>query len=198
MLEFLSLIPSYSHVNVSRALYSNLAQGQRGAGSRFRRAIAPSTPTPRNLPRPLWPVAASRVSNRENPRLEFLASPTKQTIGAKSNRERIAFSSQDSAQKAFRLELRRQISNSNIRTIKNSPKCRRNNTYIFSNRNKTAHSGIFTGSSSAAGGVQMRPARSQQTVRQPSKSVRIRREMAVSPQALRTPSVDRPRFRRLC
>jgi acyl-CoA reductase-like NAD-dependent aldehyde dehydrogenase len=35
----------------------------------------------------------------------------------------------------------------------------------------------------------MRPARSQQNVRQPRKSVRIQKEMAVSPQALRTPSI---------
>ena len=167
----------------------NSAQGQRGAGSRFRRAIAPSTPTPRNLPRPLWPVRCGGFLIA-NPRLKIFASPTKQSIGAKSNRERIAFHSYDSPLACYTsLVTHHRFSNSNIRTIRNSPKCRRNNTYAFSKRNKTGYSEIFPGSLPAAGGLQMRPVSSQQNVLEPRKSVRIRREMAVSPQALRTPSV---------
>ena len=157
--EFLSLIPSYSHVNVrSRARYiHNSAQGQRGAGSRFRRAIAPSTPTPRNLPRPLWPVRCGGFLIA-NPRLKIFASPTKQSIGAKSNRERIAFPLYHLPPCRYTsLVTHHRFSNSNIRTIRNSPKCRRNNTYAFSKRNKTGYSEIFPGSLPAAGGLQMRP-----------------------------------------
>jgi acyl-CoA reductase-like NAD-dependent aldehyde dehydrogenase len=158
----------------------NSTQEQRGAGSRFRRPIASSIPAPRNLLRPPRPVGCSGFLIA-NARLEIPTSPTEQTIAAKSNRERIAFFFHDSSCHPVKLELRPQIPNSNIRIIRNSPKCRRNNTYAFSNRNKTAHSGILRGLLPDAGGL---PMSSQETARQPHKSVRIREEMAVSPQAL--------------
>ena len=50
------------------------------------------------------------------------------------------------------------------------------------------------GSLSAAGELQTRPASSQQNVRQPRKSVRIQKEMAVSPQALGTQSTTAQDF----
>ena len=112
----------------------NSAQEQRDLASRFRPPTASSIPTPRNPPRPPQLLIA-------NPRLEIFPSPTKQSIGAKSNRERIAFFTDDSSCHPSAVEFRSEISNSNIRIIKNSPKCRRNSTYAFSNRNKTAHSG---------------------------------------------------------
>src|SRR5580700_412829 len=117
----------------------NSAQEQRDLASRFRPPTASSIPTPRNPPRPPQLLIA-------NPRLEIFASPTKQSIGAKSNRERIAFFTYDSSRHLSAIEFRSEISNSNSRIIKNSPKCRRNNTYAFSNRNKTAHSSTFAGS----------------------------------------------------
>ena len=55
-----------------------------------------------------------------------------------------------------------------------------------------ALSGIFSGSLPSA--FQVREFSPQQTVRQPSKSVRIQKEMAVSPQALRTQSVAGQNF----
>ncbi|MFY9732103.1 MAG: aldehyde dehydrogenase family protein, partial [Candidatus Acidiferrales bacterium] len=56
----------------------------------------------------------------------------------------------------------------------------------------TTHSGIFT--DSLPGAFQVREFSSQQTVRQPRKSVRIRVEMAVSPQALRAQSIAGQNF----
>jgi len=171
----------------------NPAQGQRDAGRRFRRRIAPFILAPRNLPRPPWPVRHAEFLIA-NPRLEILTSPTKQTIGAKSNRERIAFFPCDSSRHPSAIDFRSQISNRNNRTIRNSPKCRRNNTYAFSNRNKSAYYAIFTGSLSVACELQTRPANSQQNVREPRKSVRIQKEMAVSPQALRSQSAANQDF----
>jgi acyl-CoA reductase-like NAD-dependent aldehyde dehydrogenase len=167
--------------SVVRAVH-NSAQDRRDAGSRFRLPTASSIPTPRNPLRPPQLLIA-------NPRLEIFPSPTKQSIGSKSNRERIAFFTYDSSRHLSAVEFRSEISNSNIRIIKNSPKCRRNSTYAFSNRNRNAHSIIFVGSLRAADGLPMLPVSSQQTVRQPRKSVRIQREMAVSPQTLGMQSV---------
>ena len=123
----------------------NSAQGRGATGRRFQRPIAPFIPAPRNLPRPRWPVrfAGFLIAN---PRLEIFTSPTKQTIGAKSNRERIAFFPYDSSRHPSAIDFRSEISNRNNRIIRNSPKCRRNNTYAFSNRNKSTYSGIFSGS----------------------------------------------------
>jgi acyl-CoA reductase-like NAD-dependent aldehyde dehydrogenase len=171
----------------------NSARSERDAGRRFQHPIAPSISAPRNLPRP--PRAVDRAGFLiANPRLEILTSPTKQTIGAKSNRERIAFSPHDSSRHPSAIEFRFQISNRNNRIIRNSPKRRRNNTYAFSNRNKSTYSGIFAGSALAAGGLQTRPVSSQQNVRQPGKSGRIQKEMAVSPQALGTQSTTAQDF----
>ncbi len=72
----------------------NSVRRQRAKGTRFRRPIAPFIPAPRNLPGPPWLVPACGFLIA-NPRLEISASPTKQTIGAKSNRERIAFPTPD-------------------------------------------------------------------------------------------------------
>src|SRR6266481_2616838 len=166
----------------------NSAQDHKDAGRRFWRPITPSIPAPRNLLRPPWPVGRAGFLIA-NPRLKVFASPTKQSIGAKPNRERIALSPCDPSRHPSALKFRSEISNRNSRIIRNSPKCRRNNTYAFSNRNKTAHSGIFAALLLAASGHQMRPASSQQSVRQRPKSVRIQKEMAISPQALRTQSV---------
>ncbi len=176
MSEFLSLIPGYFYVNVSRARYSQPgAKVREMQGRRFQRPITPSIPAPRNLPRPPWPVRHAEFLIA-NPRLEILTSPTKQTIGAKSNRERIAFFPCDSSRHPSAIDFRSQISNRNNRIIRNSPKCRRNNTYAFSNRNKFAYYAIFTGSLSVACELQTRPANSQQNVREPRKSVRIQKE----------------------
>ena len=118
----------------------NSARDQKGADSWFRRHITPSVLPPRDLPRPPWPARCGRFLIA-NPRLEIVASPTKQTIGARPNRERIALPSPAFSRHLRTIEFRPEISNSNIRIIKNSPKCPRNNTYAFSNRNKTAHFG---------------------------------------------------------
>src|SRR6202040_1708501 len=171
----------------------NSAREQRDAGSRFRRPIASSTPAPRNVLPPPWPDFRGGFLIA-NLRLKIFAFPTKQTIGAKSNRERIAFFVYDSSRDLSTIQFRPEISNRNIRIIKNSPKPCRNNTYVFSNRNKTAHSGILQGLLPDAGGLPIRPASSQETVRQPHKSVRIREEMAVSPQALGTRSTTAQDF----
>jgi acyl-CoA reductase-like NAD-dependent aldehyde dehydrogenase len=160
----------------------NSAQEQRDAGSRFRLPTASSIPTPRNPLRPPQLLIA-------NPRLEIFPFPIKQSIGAKSNRERIAFFTDDSSRHLSAVEFRSEISNSNIRIIKNSPKCRRNSTYAFSNRNKTAHSDDLPVSFLADRDFQARELSPQETVRQPRKSVRIQREMAVSPQTLGMQSV---------
>jgi acyl-CoA reductase-like NAD-dependent aldehyde dehydrogenase len=160
----------------------NSAQEQRDLASRFRPPTASSIPTPRNPPRPPQLLIA-------NPRLEIFPSPTKQSIGAKSNRERIAFFTDDSSCHPSAVEFRSEISNSNIRIIKNSPKCRRNSTYAFSNRNKTAHSGDLPVSFLGGRDFQTRELSPQETVRHPRKSVRIQREMAVSPQTLGMQSV---------
>src|SRR3984957_8591762 len=160
----------------------NSAQEQRDAGSRSRRPTASPIPTPPNPLRPPQLLIA-------NPRLEIFPSPTKQSIGAKSNRERIAFFTDDSSRHLSAVEFRSEISNSNIRIIKNSPKCRRNSTYAFSNRNKTAHSDDLPVSFLADRDFQARELSPQETVRQPRKSVRIQRERAFSPQTLGTHSV---------
>ena len=120
--------------SVVHVLHSS-EQGQRDAANRFRRAIAPSAFAPRNLPPPLWPTRRAGFLIA-NPRSEILTSPTKQTIAAKSNRERMAFFPHDLSLHLSAIKFRSGISNSNIRIIKNSPKCLRNNTYAFSNRNK--------------------------------------------------------------
>ena len=176
--------------SVVHAIYNSVRR-QRAKGSRFRRPISPFIPAPRNLSGPPWLVPACGFLIA-NPRLEIPPSPTKQTIAAKSNRERIAFFPYDSPRHLSPLDFPPEISNRNNRIIRNSPKCRRNNTYAFSNGNKTALSGIFSGSLPSA--FQVREFGPQQTVRQPSKSVRIQKEMAVSPQALRTQSVARQDF----
>src|ERR1700722_13901660 len=163
--------------SVVQAIHNSTRQ-QRGAGSQFRRPIASSIPAPRNVLRPSRPVGCGGLLIA-NARLEIPTSPTKQTIAANSNRERMAFLFHDSSRDLSPIQFRPEISNRNIRIIKNPPKSRRNNTYAFSNRNKTAHSGIFAGSLRAAGGLQMRPARPQQNAPPPHKSVRIREEMAV-------------------
>ncbi len=171
----------------------NSAQEQRGEGRRSRRPNTPSISAPRNVPRPPR-LASGGGFLIANPRLEIFASLTKQSIRAKSNRERITFFTYDLSFHLCAVEFQSEISNRNIRTIRNSPKCRRNNTYVFSNGNKTAHSSIFVGSLLAAGGLQMRPVSSQQNVRQPRKSVRIQKEMAVSSQDLGTQSVAGQNF----
>jgi acyl-CoA reductase-like NAD-dependent aldehyde dehydrogenase len=78
--------------------------------------------------------------------------------------------------------------------MRNLAKCRRNNTYVFSNRDKTGYCEIFPASFPDVGGFGIRPFNLQQTVRRSRKSVRIREEMAVSPQALRARSVDGQNF----
>ena len=113
-----------------------------------------------------------------------------------SNRERIVFPMPDFCSRLSLIThpspLITRFSNRNNRIIRNSPKCRRNNTYAFSNGNKFAHSGIFC--ASLPGAFQVREFSPQQTVRQPCKSVRIQKEMAVSPQALRAQSVAGQNF----
>ena len=165
----------------------NSAQEQRGPGSRFRLPTVSSIPKPRNPPRPPQLLIA-------NPRLEIFASPTKQTIGAKSNRERIVFLAPASSRHLRMIEFRPEISNRNIRIIRNSPKCCRTNTYAFSNRNKGAHFGNLRVSFLAARDLQAQEFSFQQTVRYTSKSVRIREEMAVSPQALHAQSATGQEF----
>lgn len=91
----------------------NSAQDQKGAASRFRRHTTPSIPPPRDLPRPPWPARCGRFLIA-NPRLEILASPTKQTIGARPNRDRIAFPSPALSPHLRTIEFRPEISNSNI------------------------------------------------------------------------------------
>src|SRR5579864_3628973 len=169
----------------------NSTQEHRGAGSRFWRPIAPSIPAPRNLSRPPRP-ARYRKFLIANPRLEFFASPTNQGLGAMSNRERIAFFPYDSPRHLSPLDFPPGISNRNNRIIRNSPKCRRNNTYAFSNGNKFALSGIL--SASLPGAFQVREFTPQHAVRRPCKSVRIQKEMAVSPQALRAQSTAGQNF----
>ena len=167
----------------------NSAREQRDAGSRFRRRIDSSIPAPRNVLLPPRPVGGCGGFLIANARLEIPTSPTKQTIAAKSNRERIASWVYDSSRDLSAIEFRSEISNSNIRILKNSPKCRRNSTYAFSNRNKTAHSDDLPVSFLADRDFQARELSPQETVRQPRKSVRIQREMAVSPQTLGMQSV---------
>jgi succinate-semialdehyde dehydrogenase/glutarate-semialdehyde dehydrogenase len=106
----------------------------------------------------------------------------------------MAFLFHDSSRDLSAIQFRPEISNRNIRIIKNPLKRRRNNTYAFSNRNKTAHSGILQSLLPDADGLPIRSASSQETVRQPHKSVRIREEMAVSPQALRAQSTAGQEF----
>ncbi len=164
----------------------NSAQGQKGTGRRLRRPIAPFIPAPRNLPGPPWLVPACGFLIA-NPRLEILASPTKQAIGAKPNREWIAFFPYESPRHLSPLDFSLEISNRNNRIIRNSPKCSRINTYAFSNGHKSTYSGISYDSLPRA--FQVREFSPQHAVRRPCKSVRIQKEMAVSPQALRALSV---------
>ena len=142
------MILGYFYVNVSRARYSQPGARQRDAAAGF------GAPSLRPFPRLAIFLAAMARPHAgfliANPRLEIFTSPTKQTIGAKSNRERIAFFPCDSSRDLSAIDFRSEISNRNSRIIRNSPKCRRNNTYAFSNRNKSAYSGIFAGSLSVA------------------------------------------------
>ena len=71
----------------------NSTQAQRGPVSRFRRPIASSIPAPPNA-LPPCPAGCGGFLIA-NPRLTILAYPTKQTIAANSNRERIAFHKPD-------------------------------------------------------------------------------------------------------
>ena len=188
-------MPSYFHVNVSRARYSQLGAKAESQGSRFRRPITPFIPAPRNLPRLPWLVPACKFLIA-NLRLECFSSPTKQGLGAMSNRERIVFPMPDFCSRLSLIThpspLITRFSNRNNRIIRNSPKCSRINTYAFPNGHKSTYSGISCVSLPSA--FQVQEFSPQQTVRQPSKSVRIRKEMAVSPQALRTQSVAGQNF----
>jgi hypothetical protein len=108
----------------------NSAREQRDAGSRFRRPIASSITATRNVLRPPRPVGCGGFL-MANERLEIPTSPTKQTIAAKSNRERIAFFVYDSSRDLTAIQFRPEISNRNSRIIKNSPKSRRKHLRIF-------------------------------------------------------------------
>src|ERR1700720_3642360 len=95
-----------------------------------------------------------------NPRLELIANGSKHSSLQISNRERIAvfFSRYEralpeptaqSSEDPLRWTLRRQISNSNIRQFRNSPKPLGISTYAFSNSNKN---GLFGSSQNLPGG----------------------------------------------
>jgi hypothetical protein len=77
-----------------------------------------------------------------NPRLEFRASPTKQSAGLKSNRERIAIFRLDPQNKTRARVTHPSISNRYIRQFKVSVNSPAITTYAVSNRYKIAFSGI--------------------------------------------------------
>ena len=111
-----------------------------------------------------------------------------------SNRRHNAYFSYDSSHHLSAIELRRQISNSNIRHFRNSPNSRKNNTYVISNSNKTRYSWNHEISILSALDFSARAFSFRGTVRSSSKSVRIRNEMAVSPQPLGTQPGTRQDF----
>ena len=94
----------------------NSPREQRDAGSRFRHPIASSVPAPRNVLPPPRPVGCGGFLIA-NARLEIPTSPTKQTIAAKSNRERIGFFSYDSSGHLRAIEIQSEISNRNSRLL---------------------------------------------------------------------------------
>src|ERR1700756_4451753 len=180
----------------------NSTQAHRGAGSRFWRPVASSIPAPRKVLPPPCPAGCGGFLIA-NPRLTILASPTKQTIAANPNRERIAFHKPDflpNSQPSIRSLAQLQPSKISLITHHSSL------LTCFSNRNSrlleidlnpaetiltyflTATKPHIAAFSSvyycAADGPPMRGVSSQEAVRHPSKLVRIREEMAVSPQAL--------------
>ena len=181
--------------SVVRAIHNSVRR-QRAKGSRFRRPITPFIPAPRNLPRLPWLVPACKFLIA-NLRLECFSSPTNQGLGAMSNRERIVFPMPDFCSRLSLIThpspLITRFSNRNNRIIRNSPKCRRNNTYAFSNGHKFAHIPEFL-CVSLPSAFQVREFSPQHAVRRPCKSVRIQKEMAVSPQALRAQSVAGQNF----
>src|SRR4029077_8150249 len=140
-----------------------------------------------SLPWPPWRlIYGSAIKNSANlPRFSDMQN---------SNRRHIAYFSYDSSHHLSAIELRRQISNSNIRHFRNSSNSRKNNTYVISNSNKTRYSWnheisilpilVFSAPAFRFPGI----------VRSSSKSVRIRNEMAVSPQPLGTQSGTRQDF----
>ena len=94
----------------------NSPQEQRGAGSRFWRPIASDISAPRIVFRPRWPVGCGGFLIA-NARLKISTPPTKQTIAAKSNRERIGFFSYDSSGHLSVIEIQSEISNRNSRLL---------------------------------------------------------------------------------
>src|ERR1700722_8306480 len=95
----------------------NSPREQRDAGSRFRRRIDSPIPAPRNVLLPPRPVGGCGGFLIANARLEIPTSPTKQTIAAKSNRERIGFFSYDSSGHLSVIEIQSEISNRNSRLL---------------------------------------------------------------------------------
>ena len=141
----------------------NSPREQRDAGSRFRRSIASSIPAPRNV---------------------LPTSPTKQTIAAKSNRERIGFFSYDSSGHLSVIEIQSEISNRNSRLLEIQLNPAETLLTYFLTATKPSIPVFPSVHYCVADGLPMLPVSSQETVRQPLKSVRIQREMAVSPQTL--------------
>jgi hypothetical protein len=86
-----------------------------------------------SLPGPPWRlIYGSAIRNRTNlPGFSDMQN---------SNRRHNAYFSYDSSHHLSAIELRGQISNSNIRHFRNSSNSRRNNTYLISNSNKTRYS----------------------------------------------------------
>src|SRR5579862_6954514 len=160
----------------------NSAQEQRDLASRFRPPTASSIPTPRNPPRPPQLLIA-------NPRLKISTSPTKQTIAAKSNRERIGFLSYDSSGHLSAIEIQSEVSNRNSRLLEIQLNPAETLLTYFLTATKPSIPAFPSVHYCAADGLPMLPVSSQETVRHPRKSVRIQREMAVSPQTLGMQSV---------
>jgi acyl-CoA reductase-like NAD-dependent aldehyde dehydrogenase len=161
----------------------NSPQEQRGAGSRFWRPIASDISAPRIVLRPRWPVGCGGFLIA-NARLKISTSPTKQTIAAKSNRERIGFLSYDSSGHLSAIEIQSEVSNRNSRLLEIQLNPAETLLTYFLTATKPSIPAFPSVHYCAADGLPMLPVSSQETVRQPLKSVRIQREMAVSPQAL--------------
>src|ERR1700721_6496 len=158
----------------------NSAREQRDAGSRFRRRIDSPIPAPRNVLLPPRPVGCGGFLIA-NARLEIPTSPTKQTIAAKFNRERMAFLFHDSYRDLSPIQFRPEISNRNSRLLEIQLNPAETILTHFLTATKPHIPASSRVCSRTPAGL---PVSSQEAVRHPSKSVRIRVEMAVSPQAL--------------
>src|SRR5580692_2955377 len=153
----------------------NSPQEQRGAGSRFWRPIASDISAPRIVLRPRWPVGCGGFLIA-NARLEIPTSPTKQTIAAKSNRERIGFFSYDSSGHLSVIEIQSEISNRNSRLLEIHLNPAETILKYFLTATKPHIPAFSSVHYCAADGLPMRGVSSQEAVRHPSKSVRIREE----------------------